>query len=205
MKLSWSLLHIYVRLSYNTENNPRWQHTSLLQLRSYIKEEIAVKLPSSLAVASGSIALLMCGLNGPAIAQTATTLGDVPRSLPGVSVERPAEVARHKSRRHAVTGATVSQPSLTTPQAILAAPISDTAKLAKYASITGSCVGGCTTSFRQGDAPWHGCSISAWPALSPTCRNVGNFKTYEECRAIGMLLGWRPNDVPWYCGSLGLK
>jgi hypothetical protein len=41
--------------------------------------------------------------------------------------------------------------------------------------------------------------------LSPTCRNIGNYKTFNECREAGLLTGWRVNEVPWYCASLALK
>jgi hypothetical protein len=41
--------------------------------------------------------------------------------------------------------------------------------------------------------------------LSSTCRNVANFKTYEECRETGLLMGWRSSETPWYCSSLALK
>jgi hypothetical protein len=81
-------------------------------------------------------------------------------------------------------------------------PIS--AKLARLESVTGSCVGGCVTSFRSGNAPWHGCSISAG-GYSPTCRNTRNYKTYSECTESGLTLGWRNTEVAWNCTSLGLK
>jgi hypothetical protein len=77
-------------------------------------------------------------------------------------------------------------------------------KLAKIEKIAGSCVDGCVTSFRYGNAPWHGCSGSAG-TLSPTCRNALNFKTYAECKETGLLLGWRDNEGAWYCSSLALK
>jgi hypothetical protein len=38
--------------------------------------------------------------------------------------------------------------------------------------------------------------------LSTTCRNAANFKTYEECREVGMFVGWRPADMSWFCSSL---
>jgi hypothetical protein len=142
------------------------------------------------------MALMISGSSDPALSQTATT-------LPNVTVDAPT--VRPKPKQHAVARHAVNIQATTTVGTILAAPISDSAKLAKYASVTGSCVGGCSTSFKSGSAPWHGCSISSYPALSPTCRNVANFKTYEECRAASMLMGWRPNDIPWYCSSLALK
>ena len=73
------------------------------------------------------------------------------------------------------------------------------------ANAAGGCVGGCPTSFRSGDAPWIGCSSSGKPALSPTCRNVGNWKTYTACTEDGMKVGWTSSENAWYCSSLGLK
>ncbi len=70
---------------------------------------------------------------------------------------------------------------------------------------TGSCAGGCASSFRSGNAPWVGCSGSGWPALSPTCRNVANWKTYAACMEDGLKVGWKSSENGWYCSSLGLK
>jgi hypothetical protein len=158
---------------------------------------------SSLLVASPAVAILsielLCGLSGTAMSQTARSSAT---SLPGVVVEAPKQVTRPKYS--AVARSTVSRRTLQTTQTP-SAPESVSAKLAKLANATGSCVGGCVTSFRYGDAPWHGCSTSGWPALSPTCRNVGNYKTYAECTEAGLITGWRGNEVPWYCSSLGLK
>jgi hypothetical protein len=72
------------------------------------------------------------------------------------------------------------------------------------ANATGSCVGGCPSSFRSGDAPWVGCSGSSG-MYSRTCRNVGNYKTYAECKAAGLKVGWRDTENSWYCTSLSLK
>jgi hypothetical protein len=49
------------------------------------------------------------------------------------------------------------------------------------------------TSFRTANAPWVGCSISAG-RYSPTCRNVGNYKTYIECKEAGLKVGWRDSE-----------
>ncbi len=70
---------------------------------------------------------------------------------------------------------------------------------------TGSCAGGCASSFRSGNTPWVGCSGSGWPALSPTCRNVANWKTYAACMEDGLKVGWKSSENGWYCSSLGLK
>jgi hypothetical protein len=156
-------------------------------------------------VASLSIAMWICGLDGTAFSQIGPS--DSPSSsLPGVMVEAPKQVSRHqKSRQPAVNVNTVSRGTAPARQTSSAAPGSVTAKLAKLASATGSCVGGCVTSFKYGDAPWHGCSGSAWPALSSTCRNTGAFKTYAECTEAGVLMGWKSSEVAWYCTSLALK
>jgi hypothetical protein len=69
---------------------------------------------------------------------------------------------------------------------------------------TGSCIGGCASSMKSGNAPWVGCSVSGG-THSPTCRNVGGWKTYAECAAAGLKIGWRGPDNSWYCTSLGLK
>ena len=158
---------------------------------------------SSLFVVSPAVAILsielFCGLSGPAMSQTSTGSA---ASLPSVTVEAPRQVARPK--RSAVARSTVSRRTLQTTQTP-SAPELVSAKLARLARITGSCVDGCQTSFRSGNHPWNGCSGFGWPALSLTCRNVGNYKSYQECRESGMLVGWRVTEVSWYCSSLAVK
>lgn len=164
---------------------------------------------SSLFVTSPAVAMLsielLCGVSGTAMSQT--TPGSA-TSLPSVMVEAPKQVTRpkhsavaHNVVSHGTSPTTQTSQTTQTP----AAPESVTAKLAKLEKATGSCVGGCVTSFRYGNDPWHGCSGSGWPALSPTCRNVGNYKTYNECKEAGLLTGWRNNEIGWYCSSLALK
>src|ERR1700733_4257367 len=164
-------------------------------------EDIAMRF-SSLFVASPAVVILsvelLCGLSGTAMSQTATSSAT---SLPGVLVEAPKQVTRPK--HSAVARNTVSRRT-SQPTQTPSAPESVSAKLAKLEKTTGSCVGGCVTSFRYGDAPWLGCSGSAG-TYSPTCRNVGNYKTYGECREAGLVTGWRNNDVSSYCTSLALK
>ena len=152
------------------------------------------------------VAGLMCCLSGTAMSQTAIpSSGGATNSLPNVVVEAPKQVARpQRPKQRAVARNAVSSRTSQSTQTP-SAPESVSAKLAKLASATGSCVGGCVTSFRYGDAPWHGCSGSGWPALSPTCRNVGNCKTCAECTEAGLITGWRANEIPWYCSSLALK
>lgn len=168
-----------------------------------------MRFSSNLVLACSSIALSTCGLSGTAFSATAPSSGGA-AVLPSITVEAPSQTPRH---RHPTQRATVrvtaphrtsptSEPSLTTT---LAAPTSVMAKLASLERISGSCVDGCQTSFRTGNAPWRGCSSSGWPALSSTCRNIYHFKTYAECTGTGMLLGWQSRELTWYCTSLALK
>ena len=65
--------------------------------------------------------------------------------------------------------------------------------------------GATTSSFRSGNAPWVGCSVSAGYNLSSTCRNLANFKTYNECTAAAPKVGGTLLESWWYCSSLGFK
>jgi hypothetical protein len=163
-------------------------------------------LVAGLAAAVLSIALLLCGLSGTAMSQTATPPGGAATALPNVVVEAPKQVARpQKPKQRSVARGTVSPRTSPTTPTPSASPTSPTAQLAKLAKTAGSCVGGCVTSFRSGNAPWHGCSVSGWPATSSTCRNAGNYKTYAECTEAGLITGWRVTETSWYCSSLALK
>jgi hypothetical protein len=160
---------------------------------------------SSLFVTSPAVIILsitlLCGLSGTA--KTATPSGGA-TSLLNVVVEAPKQVARPKPR--AVARSTVSSGTSPTTSTRSVSPISPAEReLAKLPNaITGSCVGGCQTSFRSGDRPWVGCSWSTG-TLSSTCRNEGHYKTYNECKTAGLAIGWRDMEVSWYCSSLALK
>jgi len=65
--------------------------------------------------------------------------------------------------------------------------------------------GATTSSFRSGNAPRVGCSVSAGYNLSSTCRNLANFKTYNECTAAAPKVGGTLLESWWYCSSLGFK
>lgn len=49
-----------------------------------------------------------------------------------------------------------------------------------------------------------GCSVGVWPAFA-ACKNVYGYKTYSDCHSDAIKMGWRGNDIWWYCSSLGLK
>ena len=65
--------------------------------------------------------------------------------------------------------------------------------------------GATTSSFRSGNAPWVGCSVAAGWNFSSTCRNLSNFKSYNECTAAAPKVGGTPVESWWYCSSLGFK
>lgn len=154
------------------------------------------------AVAIPSIALLLCGLSGPAMSQpTPTAAADT--QLPGVTVDAPKQVARpHRPAHHLAVHSTGSRASSAISTAS-ASPMSDTAKLAKLERETGSCVGGCQSSFKTANQPWVGCNATGG-VYSATCRNVGNYKTYDECKEAGRVTGWRSGETMAYCSSVAL-
>ncbi|MBR0781653.1 hypothetical protein [Bradyrhizobium iriomotense] len=49
-----------------------------------------------------------------------------------------------------------------------------------------------------------GCTVGVWPAFA-ACKNVYNYKTYGDCHTDAIKMGWRGNDIWWYCSSIGLK
>jgi hypothetical protein len=163
------------------------------------------------AVAILSIALL-CGPSGTAMSQTATGSAT---SLPSITVEAPKQVARPQrtirgantvASRRTIRGANTVASRRTSPtaQTPSAAPGSVMARLAALERTSSNCTDGCQTSFKYGNQPWNGCSASSGnsPDFSPTCRNIRNYKTYEECRETSLFLGADYRGVWWYCSSL---
>ena len=162
---------------------------------------LSSRLVARPVVALSSIALLLCCLSGTAMSQP--TPSDT--QLPGVTVDAPKQMAkphRQVPTRHAVARGVVSRtaPAISTASV---APTSDAAKLAKLERETGSCAGGCQSSFRTADKPWVGCNASGG-VYSSTCRNVGNYKSYDECKEAGRVTGWRSGETSAYCSSVAL-
>jgi hypothetical protein len=162
---------------------------------------------SSNIVAPSAVAILatalLCSLGGPAMSQTTPS-----STLPGVIVVAPKEVRKpHRpvqeattrtARRRAPAAAQHAQTATRTPPP---APGSVLAKLRELERTSSNCTDGCQTSFKYGNQPWNGCSVTS-ELFSPTCRNVRNFKTYAECTEHGLLTGWARNGTWWYCSSL---
>ncbi|WP_246791437.1 hypothetical protein [Bradyrhizobium commune] len=129
------------------------------------------------------------------------TPSDGAGQLPGITIDAPKQVARpHRPAHHAVVHSTRSLPA---SRAVSTAPMSDAAKLAKLARETGSCVGGCQSSFKTPNQPWVGCNATGG-VYSATCRNVGNYKSYDECKEAGRVTGWRSGETSAYCSSVAL-
>ena len=145
--------------------------------------------PSAVAILSTA---LLCGLTGTAMSQTTPSSST---SLPGVTVEAPKQVARppqagavgkHGCRSPESAGRrTPAQTATRTPPP---APGSVLAKLKELERTSSNCTDGCQSSFKYGNQPWNGCSVSGADIFSATCRNVRNFKTYAECTEHGLFL-----------------
>jgi hypothetical protein len=139
--------------------------------------------------------LFAAGLAAAILSHTATPSLGATSSLPNVVVEAPKQVAAPQRLRQ--RGAARST-------------VSPAAKLANGGCPHGQpgIVGGCITSFRIGDRPWSGCSLSSG-TLSSTCNNLGPggvpFKSYNQCMEVGITAGWRSNEMSWFCSSLALK
>ena len=78
-------------------------------------------------------------------------------------------------------------------------------KLRRIERSVSSCDGGCASSFPSKGRPWVGCSASAWPIGSATCKNGRKYKTYVECTEASYFLAWKPMEVWWYCSSLAFN
>ena len=167
-----------------------------------------MRLSSSFVASSAAAVLSTMLLCGTAASQTATT-----SQLPGITVVAPRQAARPVARpqRQAppmanTVAARPTSPAPQTPPATAQKPASGSvmARIAALERTSSNCNDGCQTSLKYGNQPWNGCSGSSagLSMVSTTCRNAGNYKTYQECRETGMFLAWRQWEVWWYCSSL---
>jgi hypothetical protein len=185
-------------------------HTSGRQSPSQIWEDMIMRLSSGF-VAPSAVAILstalLCALGGTAVSQTAGSS----TVLPSVTVVAPKQVARppHRPEQAANTGAVrrtapaTRTPAQTATRTAPPAPGSVMAKLAQLERTSSNCTDGCQSSFKYGNQPWNGCSSTGGEFnFSATCRNVGNYKTYFECKDARLFLGARHSEAWWYCSSL---
>jgi hypothetical protein len=196
--------------------NPQWPNSlgNVISCRSGM--ELAVPACGSLAmrfssllspaVASTSIALLLCGQSGTAISQTAT--GSAP--LPSITVDAPKQVARPRRPEH-VANTVSSRRTSPTVQASSSVshvpsgpPGSVLGRLGKLEKSASSCNGGCETSFKTGNAPWVGCSYSGgwWSTFSTTCTDTLTYTNYSNCLETKLFLGWEHYKARWICNGL---
>ena len=180
-----------------------------------MRSSSSIVAPSAIAILSTA---LLCGLSGTAVSQTATGSAT---PLPSITIvapkqvarpQRPQQTARPPQRPTQTANTVASRPTSPTTQTPSAprtaqkpAPAKDSvmAKLAALEKTSSSCTDGCQTSFKYGNQPWNGCSTTGGEFnFSATCRNVGNYKTYFECKDTRMFLGARNSEAWWYCSSL---
>jgi hypothetical protein len=162
---------------------------------------------SNLAIAIASTAMMLFSLSGMAMAVTEPSGSS---TLPSVTVQAPKQVTRPPGQtQRAVTRGTgrhtaspARSPTTATPSGGQGSVME---RLKKLESESGSCVGGCQSSFPKGNLPWVGCSASAWPMPSVGCRNPRKFTSYTQCTETNYFLAWKPMEVWWYCSALALN
>jgi hypothetical protein len=169
-----------------------------------------MRLSSSSFVAPSAVAILSTVLLwGPAASQTATPAAP----LPTITVDAPKHVARpHRPPEHVANtaaprrSASTARTDSSISHVAWGPPGSDLARLAAIERTSSNCTDGCQTSFKYGNQPWNGCSASSGNTLlySPTCRNRGNYKTFQECRETEIFVSGdkRGAGATWYCTSL---
>ncbi|MET4388079.1 hypothetical protein ABIB73_003841 [Bradyrhizobium sp. F1.4.3] len=166
------------------------------------REDMVMRLSSSVVAPSAVAVLSTVLLCGPAASQTATGSA---APLPAVTVEAPKQVARpERPKQVANTGASRrTSPTGHTPSA---APDSVLGRIAKLEKVASNCNGGCESSFPHGKDPWVGCSESGGgqtnAPFSPTCRDSLTYKSYVDCVETKVFLGDYRNRAYWICSSL---
>src|SRR4030088_816828 len=192
-----------------------WHFPSWIWEDTVMRSSSSIVAPSAIAILSTA---LLCGLSGAAVSQTAPGSAT---PLPSITIvapkqvarpQRPQQTARPPQRPTQTANTVASRPTSPTTQTPSAprtaqkpAPAKDSvmAKLAALEKTSSSCTDGCQTSFKYGNQPWNGCSTTGGEFnFSATCRNIGNYKTYFECKDARLFLGARHNEAWWYCSSL---
>jgi hypothetical protein len=161
---------------------------------------MVMRLSSGFVAPLAVVVLSTSLLSGAAVSQTATGSS----TIPTVTVDAPKQLARpHRPGQATNNGASrrIIRGAQAPAQKPSAAPNSTLARLAEIERTSSNCTDGCQTSFKYGNQPWNGCSTTG-DLFSATCRNVRNFKTYDECTEHGLFIGWPRNAAWWYCSSL---
>ena len=152
------------------------------------------------------IALPLYCVSGVAMSQPTPETVNTP--LPQITVQAPkvrhTAVAPSRAGRHIVSHRTVARSISKLDERVGPSDEPIMAKIERLGRYKSSCADGCQSSFPNGKEPWHGCNASE-NVLSFACRNVGGYKTYQECKDAGLTLGWRDKEQLYYCSSLALK
>ena len=165
--------------------------------------ERVMRMSSSLVAPSALAVLSTVLLSGTAISRTEPS--SAPTALPSITVQAPKPVARsQRPQQRAVTRNTVSR-TVSRGTSPTAGEESVLEKLRRIERSVSSCDGGCQSSLPSRGRPWVGCSASAWPMGSATCKNGRNYKSYVECTEASYFLAWKPMEVWWYCSSLAFN
>ncbi|MGJ5006692.1 hypothetical protein ACQR05_02885 [Bradyrhizobium oligotrophicum] len=166
----------------------------------------AVMRLSSCVVAPSFVAVLATMLFcSPAVAQPTKS-----STLPDITVDAPKQAVRPYRPQHAAGAVTsrrerpVAQAASQATQSPSAAPGSVEARFARLERAATGCNGGCETSFKSGNAPWVGCSLSGqeFSHFDTTCSDTLRYKHYADCAETKAFLGWDRNKVWLHCSSL---
>ncbi|CCE02980.1 hypothetical protein [Bradyrhizobium sp. STM 3809] len=160
-------------------------------------------------IASSAIAVLATvALGEPAVSQI--TPGPA-ISIPSVTVDAPKQVARPQRSKPGTDGAVARRRASPAAQSASSgarpaafAPDSIQGRIARLERSASSCNGGCETSFRVGNQPWIGCSLSG-AEVTPfdgKCSDTLTYRHYADCQETKALLGWERNKIWWHCSSL---
>ena len=124
--------------------------------------------------------------------------------LPGVTVDAPKQMARpHRPTHHVADRSTTSRTSPAIATAA-AAPMSGCREACQARTRDRQLRRRLPIELQDADKPWVGCNASGG-VYSATCTpNVGNYKTYDECKEAGRVTGWRSGETSASCSSLGV-
>ncbi|MGJ5207798.1 hypothetical protein [Bradyrhizobium sp. HKCCYLR20261] len=168
-----------------------------------------MKLSSSVTPSAVALfaAILLCGT---AVAQPVA--GPAP-TLPGVTVDAPKTAAKPSRPTEAAGTATSHRAASTHRSTARAAASGQTPsttsnevldRISKLERAASSCNGGCETSFKSGNQPWIGCSLSGQESVpfDGKCSDTLTYAHYSDCQQTKAFLGWDRNKIWWHCSSL---
>ena len=157
-----------------------------------------MRMSSSLVAPSALAVLSTVLLSGTAASQTATSSAN---QLPSITVQAPKQAARPVARpqRQAppVANTVAARPTSPAPQtpptsAQKPATGSVMARIAALEKTSSNCTDGCQTSFKYGNQPWNGCSVSQ--GILPYRQRAETDATTKPTRSAGRPECFWPGD-----------